>query len=164
MSFLLTELDWNWECKQYDLNEYIPDFIVCFNNGNELLIKVKKTMNLWKKKKKVTMVSKWYKKKSELRMETNVYDNVGISDYDGVSLGTVESFDDEYGFFNLPCAVLKLNISDGGWAIIDDSDEYDIGLYNGKNLDHHSLQQADMHTIFKEIRTKAKQYVSLLIL
>ena len=41
-SFVFTELNWNWEYEPYDLNEYIPDFIVSFKNGNELLIKVKR--------------------------------------------------------------------------------------------------------------------------
>ena len=37
-AFVFTELDWNWEYEPYDLNEYIPDFIISFKNGNELLI------------------------------------------------------------------------------------------------------------------------------
>ena len=50
-SFVFTELHWNWEYEPHNLNEYIPDFILPFNNGNGLLIKVKKIMNAWNKQK-----------------------------------------------------------------------------------------------------------------
>ena len=103
-----------------------------------------------------------YKTNLEFRVEQLfmiVGGSVGFSDSDGVSLGIVGGFDDECGFYDLPGSVLELNNSDGSWAIINDdsdSDGYDIGLYNGKNLDHHTLRHADTHTIFKEIWTKSK--------
>ena len=48
-SFVFTEMNWNWEYEPYDLNGYIPDFIVTFEDGNELLVEVKGIMNAWDK-------------------------------------------------------------------------------------------------------------------
>ena len=137
MIIVFTELDWNWEYEPYDLNEYIPDFIVSFKNANELLIKVKKTMNVCNKQNEWDNDSKQIQNSGWKQMFMIVRANVEMSDHNGVNLGIVGSFDDEYGFYDLQGVALELNNSDGSWAIIDDSDRdgYDIGLYNGKNLD-----------------------------
>ena len=84
--------------------------------------------------------------------------NVEMSDHNGVNLGIVGGFDDEYGFYDLPGAALELNNSDVSWAIIDDSDRdgYGIGLYNDKNLDNYTLRHADTRTIFGELWIKSK--------
>ena len=43
------QLMWNWEYEPFDMNGYIPDFIITFNNGKELLVEVKGMMNVWEK-------------------------------------------------------------------------------------------------------------------
>ena len=45
-SFVFTELNWNWEYEPFDLNGYIPDFIISFDDGNELLVEVKGMLNV----------------------------------------------------------------------------------------------------------------------
>ena len=45
------QLMWNWEYEPFDMNGYIPDFIITFNNGKELLVEVKGMMNVWEKEK-----------------------------------------------------------------------------------------------------------------
>ena len=161
-SFVFTELNWNWEYEPYDMNEYIPDFIVSFKNGNELLIKVKKTLNVWNKQKECDDDIKQIQNSGWKHKFIIVVGSVGFSDSDGVSFGIVGGFDDECGFYDLPGSVLELNNSDGSWAIINesgDSDDYDMGLYNGKNLDHYTLRHTDTHTMFEEIWTESKNSV-----
>ena len=106
-AFVFTELDWNWEYEPYDLNEYIPDFIVSFKNGNELLIKVKKTMNVWNKQNECDDDIKHIHNSGWKQMFMIVGANVEMSDHNGVNLGIVEGFDDEYGF--MICQVQLLN-------------------------------------------------------
>lgn len=48
-AYIFEEFGWNWEYEPIDLNGYIPDFIITFNNGDELLIEVKGEMNIWDK-------------------------------------------------------------------------------------------------------------------
>lgn len=41
------QLKWKWEYEPFDLEWYIPDFIITFANGKQLLVEVKGDLNIW---------------------------------------------------------------------------------------------------------------------
>ena len=116
-------------------------------------------MNVWNKQNECDDDIKQIQNSGWKQMFIIVGANVEMSDHNGVNLGIVGGFDDEYGFYDLPGAALELINSDGSWAILDDSDRdgYGIGLYNDKNLDNYTLRHADTHTIFGELWIKSKK-------
>ena len=165
-SFVFTELNWNWEYEPYDLNGYIPDFIVVFPNGNELLIEVKCIMNVWDNEKECKNYIDKIFNSGWKKMFMIVGANVGLGKHsenggNGVSLGIVggsdDDADDDGRIWTLPYPVLELNNSDNSWSIIsDDSDRdgYDLGLNNGEQI--YSNRHDDTPAIFQEIWTKSK--------
>ena len=165
-SYVFTELNWNWEYEPYDLNGYIPDFIVVFANGNELLIEVKSIMNVWDKEKECKAYIDKIFNSGWQKMFMIVGANVGLGKYsanggDGVSLGIVggshDDVDDDGRIWTLPYPVIELNNSDNSWSIIsDDSDRdgYDLGLNNGEQI--YSNRHDDTPAIFQQIWTKSK--------
>ena len=170
-SYVFTELNWNWEYEPYDLNGYIPDFIVVFPNGNELLIEVKSIMNVWDNEKECKAYIDKILNSGWKKMFMIVGANVGLGEHSengngGVSLGLVgEIFDDvdvdddHPRVLTIPCPVLQLHNRDDSWAIIcdgSDTESFDIGLYNGYKLDHFSFIHHDTEALFQQIWTKSK--------
>ena len=41
------KMNFDFEYEPFDLNSYIPDFVITFSNGKELLVEIKATMNIW---------------------------------------------------------------------------------------------------------------------
>ena len=58
---MFEQLQWNWEYESFDLNGYIPDFIISFADGEEILVEVKGMMDIWNKEEEC----KQYKDKIE---------------------------------------------------------------------------------------------------
>ena len=163
-SFVFTELNWNWEYKPYDLNGYIPDFIVTFEDGNELLVEVKGIMNAWDKEEECEEYILKIKNSGWTKKYMIVGGNVGIGKFsknggNGVSLGIVGCFDlDGVDYYNCIFPVLEVHRDDDTWSIIcdeSDSDGYDMGLNNGVIL-HHSTRHPETAELFQEIWTKSK--------
>tara|TARA_Y100000389_G_scaffold132838_1_gene130299 strand:+ start:1979 stop:2830 length:852 start_codon:yes stop_codon:yes gene_type:complete len=46
-AYIFEKLEWNWEYEPLDLNGYIPDFIIKFDD-EEILIEIKGDTNIWK--------------------------------------------------------------------------------------------------------------------
>ena len=133
----------------YDLNGYISNFIRSFDDGNELLVEVKGMMNVWNKEDECEeyinkiITSGWTKK------FMIVGGNVGLGEYSkhGGDIDRTWMY-----------PVLELHNINDTWSIISldgDSDNYDIGLNNGKKL-HQSTRHRDNAFIFQEIWTKSK--------
>ena len=164
-SFVFTELNWNWEYEPYDLNGYIPDFIVTFEDGNELLVEVKGIMNAWDKEEECEEYILKIKNSGWTKKYMIVGGNVGLGKFSkhrghGVSLGLVGCFDfDGFDYYNYTVPVLEAHRDDDTWWSIirddDDRDDYDIGLNNGEIL-HHSTRHSDTAQLFQEIWTKSK--------
>ena len=50
-AYIFEKLEWNWEYEPIDLEGYIPDFIIKFNDDEdniEILIEIKGDTNIWK--------------------------------------------------------------------------------------------------------------------
>jgi len=47
-AYIFEKLEWNWEYEPIDLEGYIPDFIIKFDNDKEILIEIKGDTNIWK--------------------------------------------------------------------------------------------------------------------
>ena len=146
------QLMWNWEYEPFDMNGYIPDFIITFNNGKELLVEVKGMMNVWEKEE-------------ECENYIIKIRNSGWNNYFVVVGGNVdyECSDIHIGLFgdmsdydvNLR---LELHENDYDWCIIDRY-EYDIGLSNNEKITDHSDRNKNTHKIFKKIWSNAKNSV-----
>ena len=55
-SFIFEQLGYNWEYEpDVNLYMYIPDFIITFPDGNELLVEIKSIVNIWNKDKEYTI-------------------------------------------------------------------------------------------------------------
>ena len=47
-AYIFEKLGWNWEYEPIDLEGYIPDFIIKFDNDKEILIEIKGDIDIWK--------------------------------------------------------------------------------------------------------------------
>ena len=47
-AYIFETLEWNWDYEPIDLQGYIPDFIIRFDDANEILIEIKGDVNIWK--------------------------------------------------------------------------------------------------------------------
>jgi hypothetical protein len=165
-SFVFTELNWNWEYEPYDLNGYIPDFIVTFEDGNELLVEVKGIMNAWDKEEECEEYILKIKNSGWTKKYMIVGGNVGIGKFsknggNGVSLGIVGYIDvDDLGYHNFFYPVLEVHKHDDTWwsiiRIDGDSDDYDIGLNNGQKINRCTKCSDNTEILFQEIWTKSK--------
>lgn len=47
-AYIFEMLEWNWDYEPIDLQGYIPDFIIRFDDANEILIEIKGDTKIWK--------------------------------------------------------------------------------------------------------------------
>jgi P4 family phage/plasmid primase-like protien len=47
-AYIFEMLEWNWDYEPIDLQGYIPDFIIKFDDANEILIEIKGDTKIWK--------------------------------------------------------------------------------------------------------------------
>jgi P4 family phage/plasmid primase-like protien len=154
-AYIFEKLEWDWEYEPIDLQGYIPDFIIKFDDNKEILIEIKGDTNIWN-----TDVYKYHKNKIVKSGWRGIFGILGGSYKAGsaeywINIGKVFYLIDDQLLHN--DLVLRKNNKTHKWSLGCDIGTYDILNDNFKDTCYiDDVPQKEFLKIWVEAKNKVQ--------